>query len=132
MYGTAQHVKSVRCLFIPLRRCLSASVHRSTSSVSSQIQDGVQRVTLTSPKTRNALSLETMVAMRTELARGKEDDSVRCVVLRGEGPAFSAGHNLKVCTIPNGRGQENTFRLHMFIVVCNVVTCPSPICPYSL
>ena len=37
--------------------------------------------------------------MRAELARGAADESVRCVVIRGEGPAFSSGHNLKVCGI---------------------------------
>ncbi len=69
---------------------------KAASVVTSSIGDGVQNVTLCSPKTRNALSLEVMTAMRGALAEGAKDRSVRCVVIRGQGPAFSAGHNLKV------------------------------------
>jgi enoyl-CoA hydratase/carnithine racemase len=56
---------------------------------------GVATLTLTSPATRNALSLsmiDTLIVAFDELAR---DSSVRAVVLTGEGPAFSSGHDLR-------------------------------------
>ena len=56
---------------------------------------GVATLTLDAPATRNALSLgmiETLIAAFEAIAA---DAGVRVVVLAGEGPALSAGHDLK-------------------------------------
>ena len=56
---------------------------------------GVATITLTSAANRNALSLlmiDTLLVAFDELAR---DDAVRAVVVAGEGPAFSSGHDLR-------------------------------------
>jgi enoyl-CoA hydratase len=57
--------------------------------------EGVRRLTLNRPGKRNALSN----ALRTELFAALEaadvDPNVRVVVLRGAGPCFSAGYDLK-------------------------------------
>jgi enoyl-CoA hydratase/carnithine racemase len=52
-------------------------------------------VTLNRPESRNALSTELMVELTAELERQSRRDEVRVVVLRANGPAFSAGHDLK-------------------------------------
>jgi enoyl-CoA hydratase/carnithine racemase len=44
---------------------------------------------------RNALSLEMMRALSDAFGRIGSDETARAVILRGEGPAFSAGHDLK-------------------------------------
>ena len=44
---------------------------------------------------RNALSLELMRELEAALAGAGQDRGVRAVILRGEGPAFSAGHDLR-------------------------------------
>lgn len=44
---------------------------------------------------RNALSLELMCELERALEGAAEDHDVRVVVLRGAGPAFSAGHDLR-------------------------------------
>ncbi len=57
--------------------------------------DGVVTLTLASPQNRNALSLtmiDTLIVAFAELAR---DEKARVVILAGEGPALSAGHNLR-------------------------------------
>lgn len=51
-------------------------------------------LTLNRPNKRNALSLELMGAMLNKLEQVAEDKETRIVVVRGNGPAFCAGHDL--------------------------------------
>ena len=52
-------------------------------------------LTLNRPDRRNALSLELMQDMLVKLDQVAEDPDIRVVVIRGNGPMFSAGHDLK-------------------------------------
>lgn len=52
---------------------------------------GVLALTLNRPDKRNALSPELLRALRAALARARDDDAVRCVLLTGAGAAFCAG-----------------------------------------
>ena len=59
-------------------------------------RDGdVAVVTLNRPEKRNALSLQMMRELDAALAEIAPDPQARVVVLRGEGPAFCAGHDLR-------------------------------------
>lgn len=59
-------------------------------------RDGeVAVITMNRPEKRNALSLNMMRELEDALAAAARDATVRVVVLRGEGPAFSAGHDLR-------------------------------------
>jgi len=55
----------------------------------------VRVLTLDRPARRNALSLAVMQELDGALEAAGEDRSVRAVVLRAEGPAFSSGHDLR-------------------------------------
>ncbi|OQR98661.1 Enoyl-CoA hydratase [Achlya hypogyna] len=59
------------------------------------VRDGVCELTLTSAKTRNALSLDLIRELQETFSALHDDRSVRVVVLGAEGPAFCSGHNLK-------------------------------------
>jgi enoyl-CoA hydratase/carnithine racemase len=52
-------------------------------------------ISMNRPEKRNALSLEMMRALDSALAEIAQDPAIRVVVLRGEGPAFCAGHDLR-------------------------------------
>src|ERR1700730_14872008 len=56
---------------------------------------GVAVLTLNDPKTRNSLSEAMLEALGDALIAIAHDASVRAVVLAANGPAFSAGHDLK-------------------------------------
>jgi enoyl-CoA hydratase/carnithine racemase len=56
--------------------------------------DHVARLTLDRPERRNALSLATMREVIDALALVEKDDSARVLVVQGNGPVFSAGHDL--------------------------------------
>jgi len=76
---------------------------RFSSTLTSIVKDnGVANITLTSPKTRNCLSLQMMEKIIGNLEEAAQDKSVRSIVLRGEGNVFSSGHNLKEMTVDTG------------------------------
>jgi enoyl-CoA hydratase/carnithine racemase len=52
-------------------------------------------LTMNRPEKRNALSLAMMRELEAALGELSSDSQIRAVVLRGEGPAFSAGHDLR-------------------------------------
>ena len=51
----------------------------------------VRHVVLNRAEKRNALNAELILALRDTLREAADDGDVHCVVLRGEGPSFSAG-----------------------------------------
>lgn len=56
--------------------------------------DGVATLTLNRPDKLNALTVGLFRELRAHIEAIKNDDSVGCVVLRGAGKCFSAGHDL--------------------------------------
>src|SRR5690349_73355 len=60
--------------------------------------DGVATLTLNRPAARNALSEGLIDLLTRELDAIAGDAAVRAVILAGNGPAFSAGHDLKEMT----------------------------------
>ena len=58
-------------------------------------EDGVVTLTLNHPKQFNALSVELLSAMQTELDNIAQDNQIQVVIIAANGKAFCAGHNLK-------------------------------------
>ena len=54
-------------------------------------RDAVRHVILNRPEKRNAFNDELVLATGAALRAAADDPAVRCVVLRGDGPVFSAG-----------------------------------------
>ncbi|MEJ2887159.1 enoyl-CoA hydratase [Actinomycetospora aeridis] len=75
---------------------MSATAAEPTVSQAVRVEvDGPTAVlTLDNPKRRNALSVATMTELTAALRDVAGRDGVRAIVLRAEGPAFSAGHDL--------------------------------------
>jgi enoyl-CoA hydratase/carnithine racemase len=57
--------------------------------------DGIATLTMNRPRQRNALSMALMTELNAALADIAEDADVKVVVIRGNGPGFCAGHDLK-------------------------------------
>ncbi|MEE9130512.1 MAG: enoyl-CoA hydratase/isomerase family protein [Phycisphaerales bacterium] len=57
--------------------------------------DGVATVTMNRPEKRNALSIELIEALEQVIEAIERDDSVRAMILSGEGKAFCAGMDLQ-------------------------------------
>ena len=89
--------------------------------------DGICTLTLNRPGARNALSLGLMNALQDALDAIREDASVRVVVLKGAGPAFCAGHDLKEMRADPGR--ESTDRVFQTCVrlMTSIARLPQPV-----
>ena len=67
----------------------------ATSDIVLERDGEVAIVSINRPEKRNALSLQTMRELGHALDAIGSEPAVRAVILRGEGPAFSAGHDLR-------------------------------------
>jgi len=90
-------------------------------------QDGpVAHVTMNRPKKRNALSLEHMQELISCFKAVGEAKEAHVVILRGEGPAFCAGHDLSEMV-----GRDPDFYRHLFDVCCELMetvqSIPQPV-----
>ena len=74
----------------------------SETAVRTTREGAIGRITLADARRRNALSTATMRALIEALAEMEGDASARVVVLDAEGPAFSAGHDLREMTAGKG------------------------------
>lgn len=70
--------------------------------VREETEGHVRRLTLSDVRRRNLLTIDMMTSLDAALERAAEDDDIRCVVIAGDGPAFSAGHDLKAMTARYG------------------------------
>ena len=61
--------------------------------VHAETVDGIAFLTLNHPEKRNALSRALLTALKEHLDQLAADRKVRVMILRAEGPAFSAGHD---------------------------------------
>jgi enoyl-CoA hydratase/carnithine racemase len=64
------------------------------SIVMTEDRGAVRHIVLNRPEKRNAMNQELLRELGSALRAAAEEDSVHCVVLRGEGPVFSAGVDL--------------------------------------
>jgi enoyl-CoA hydratase/carnithine racemase len=94
--------------------------------------DGVLRLTLNDVARRNALSEAMLAELGRTFAQAGEDAAVRVIVLAANGPAFCAGHDLKVMTA--GRDAPDRGRAYFARVMAQcsgvmqaVVNCPKPV-----
>jgi enoyl-CoA hydratase/carnithine racemase len=62
-------------------------------------------VVLNRPEKRNAMNQELLLALGEALREAADDGSVHCVLLRGEGPVFSAGVDLVELAESSGRSE---------------------------
>ena len=71
-----------------------------------EVRNGIAFLTLNNPRRRNALSLAMMDELLGHLESAENDDGVRVVVIRAEGPVFSSGHDLR--ELAEGDVEEQT------------------------
>ncbi len=70
---------------------------------------GIVAVTMNRPEKRNALSLEMMRELTAAFTGWSERPETRVFVLRGNGPAFSAGHDLREIQCSDGEAHVAIF-----------------------
>ena len=66
----------------------------SEAKVLYEVQDNIAVITLNRPKQRNAQDLDLIVQLDQCWTKAAEDKQVRVIILRANGPHFSAGHDI--------------------------------------
>jgi enoyl-CoA hydratase/carnithine racemase len=95
-------------------------------------QTGIAVLTLNRPDARNSLSEALLMALADVLTAIAADPSVRAVVLTGNGPVFSAGHDLKELNsrrsdADRGRGYLMHIMRLCSAVMQQIVRLPQPV-----
>ncbi|HUR03620.1 MAG TPA: enoyl-CoA hydratase/isomerase family protein [Nonomuraea sp.] len=90
--------------------------------------DGVLRITISEPRRRNAVDMTGHRELAEIWRDVDRDESVRAVIVRGEGEAFSAGGDLSMI---EEMTRDHATRLRVFAeardIVYNVLNCAKPI-----
>ncbi len=89
--------------------------------------EGIATLTLNRPQARNALSLGLMAALQAEFDRIGQDSAVRAVILRGAGPAFCAGHDLKEMRADPGREAVSAVFRACSALMLTITRLPQPV-----
>ena len=80
----------------------------------------VRHIVLNRPEKRNAMNQELLLALGQALREAAAEERVHCVVLRGEGPVFSAGVDLnELGSQAGGAGMLRSFR-NVFLDCANL------------
>src|ERR1043165_9771620 len=96
--------------------------------IQASVSEGLARVTLCRPETRNALSLKVAKAIRATVEALSQDDSVRVVVLCAEVPAYCAGADLTQMALSTRLSAEENEREigQLAEVFLALYECPKP------
>jgi enoyl-CoA hydratase/carnithine racemase len=102
------------------------TVERTYHNIHFERDGAVAVVTMSRPEKRNALSVEHMEELLDCFEAIEGDPEVRVVILRGEGPVFSSGHDLREM-----EGQTEEFYQHEFALCSQlmekIVAMPQPV-----
>lgn len=93
---------------------------------------GVALITLARPAARNSLSLAMIADLHGAIEACAADDGVKVVIIAAEGPAFSAGHDLKELTARRGDADGGLAFYRETMQRCSalmqtIVACPKPV-----
>ena len=94
--------------------------------------DGIAVLTLNRPHSRNSLSEAMLAELADTFAALRDDRTVRAVILAANGPAFSAGHDLKELTArradaDGGRGYAKELMDACSALMQSILKLPQPV-----
>ncbi len=90
-------------------------------------RDGIATITLNRADKFNALSSALMAALKSTLEDIGSDGSIRVVVLRAEGKAFSAGHDLQELGAKESRDEVDALFSQCSDLMLGITRLPQPV-----
>ncbi|XP_046443963.1 enoyl-CoA hydratase domain-containing protein 3, mitochondrial-like [Daphnia pulex] len=107
---------------------LATSQPESLNLVNFSNENGIYKVQLNSPRTRNALSTEMLNELQSIFKAVNEAKGARCVLLSSSGSkVFSAGHNLKELTNETPKTHHELVFSTCTSLMKLLIDCPIPI-----
>lgn len=89
--------------------------------------NGVATITLNRPEVYNALNNEITFELQAALKECRKDDSVRVVVLTGEGKAFCSGQDLKASSEEPNRSFSDSIHKRYIPIIQAIRNMPKPV-----
>jgi enoyl-CoA hydratase/carnithine racemase len=104
----------------------------ASSPLLREAHGSIALLTLNRPSARNALSEAVIVALHAAIDASSQDSAVRAVVIAANGPAFSAGHDLKELTARRSDADGGRSYFQHIMTSCSammqaIVHCPKPV-----
>jgi 2-(1,2-epoxy-1,2-dihydrophenyl)acetyl-CoA isomerase len=97
------------------------------SEIVSHFEDGVLTITLNRPNVFNSFNRSMALQLQAELDRCSGDQSIRAVVLTGEGKAFCAGQDLAEATDPEGPALQQIVAEHYNPIILKIRALEKPV-----
>ena len=97
------------------------------SSILFEHANGIVTITLHRPQVLNAFNREMALLLQDSLEKCAADDSIRVVLLTGEGKAFSAGQDLAEVVDPEGPGMKRILSEHYNPIVRRIRGLQKPV-----
>ncbi|XP_013775159.1 enoyl-CoA hydratase domain-containing protein 3, mitochondrial-like [Limulus polyphemus] len=89
-------------------------------------ENGVRRITLNNPKKRNILSLSMLDSLKEDLSN-LDKNNLSCILISGNGPVFSSGHDLQELTTKTGEDYHKKIFSRCTEVMMAIHNCPVPV-----
>jgi 2-(1,2-epoxy-1,2-dihydrophenyl)acetyl-CoA isomerase len=91
------------------------------------IENSVLFISLNRPEVFNSFNREMAIALQEKLDSAATNDTVRAIVITGEGKAFCAGQDLVEATDPNGPELQSIVREHYNPIIEKIRSIEKPI-----
>ncbi|XP_044253330.1 enoyl-CoA hydratase domain-containing protein 3, mitochondrial isoform X2 [Tribolium madens] len=92
-----------------------------------KVQNGIVRIIMCDQKTRNSLSISMMENLINNIDENSANKSIRVIIITGEGPIFSAGHNLKELSPECGHAQQKKVFSLASTLMTKIIDSPVPV-----
>ena len=97
-----------------------------------QTSDGILRLLLNDPKSKNTLSDQMILRLKEEIFNASNDNSIKVIVIAAVGDVFCSGHNLK--ELSDARSNEDDGRAYFLDLfnLCSslmqmIISCSKPV-----
>jgi 2-(1,2-epoxy-1,2-dihydrophenyl)acetyl-CoA isomerase len=91
------------------------------------IENGIGLITLNRPEKFNSFNRDMSFMLQKALDECYTNESIRCVLLTGEGKAFSAGQDLTEAMDPDGPGIEKIVEEHYNPIISSIREMEKPV-----
>lgn len=102
-------------------------IHIDMEELLVDTRNGITTITLNRPAVFNSFNRTMALALHKALDNAATDDTVRCIVLTGEGRAFCAGQDLGEVIDPAGPGLPNIVHQHYNPIIRRLRSIEKPI-----
>lgn len=97
------------------------------STINFEISNLVAKITLNRPKVYNSFNKEMAIAVQEAIDECASNDEVRCIILTGEGKAFSAGQDLQEVVAEDGPELSEIIQEHYNPLVLKIRELEKPV-----